>query len=266
MIAAAFYYRNAETLDQVLACALCIAMMFLLEAGRRLGEREHHVLGDSPRPSLGTLDGVVFALLGLLIAFTFSGAMERFDHRRSLITREANAIGSAWQLIEILPKDYQPELRALFQRYLESRFAVYEALPEPNATMMALEKSENLQADTWHLVAAACKSREGQPLANVVLPAVNDMFDVANERTMALMHHTPPPVYLLLCILALGASLLAGHAMTGTKATHWAHRLAFCLVLSATIFLIYDIEYPRSGFIQLNDADIALERLREGMR
>lgn len=261
-----FYYRNAEILDQLLACVLCAAMMALLEAGRRLGERDHRILGDGPRQGLGTLDGVVFALLGLLIAFTFSGAMERFDQRRILITREANAIGSAWQLLDTLPQEHQTGLRSLFQQYLESRFAVYSALPNPEATRIALEKSEALQEMVWHAIVAACASMEGKPLANVVLPAVNEMFDIANERTMSLLHHTPTLIYGLLCLLALGASLLAGYAMAGSKASHWAHRIAFCVVLSAIIFVIYDIEYPRSGFIRLNDADIALERLRDGMR
>jgi hypothetical protein len=266
MLMTTFYHRNAEILDQLLACALFAAMMALLEAGRRLGERDRRILEDVPRPGLGTLDGVVFALLGLMIAFTFSGAMERFDTRRALITEEANDIGTAWLRLDTLPAGQQPVLRDLFRRYLDSRFAVYAALPDVEATTVALGRSEALQSEIWKTAVAACAASDDRNAAMLLLPALNAMFDITTERTMALLHHTPPLIYGLLCVLALGASLLAGHAMAGSKASHWAHRLAFCVVLSATLFVIYDIEYPRSGFIRLNDADIALQRLREGMK
>ena len=63
----------------------------------------------------------MFALLGLLLAFTFSGAADRFDHRRSLIVEESNAIATAYSRIDLLPQAAQPKLRAEFRRYVEAR-------------------------------------------------------------------------------------------------------------------------------------------------
>ena len=72
----------------------------------------------------------MFALFGLLIAFTFSGGASRLDTRRQLIAEEANAIGTAYLCLDLLPASDQPALRGLFRDYLDSRLAVYRKLPE----------------------------------------------------------------------------------------------------------------------------------------
>src|SRR5512143_443438 len=107
-------------MDQIIvafffAGGLFVGMILLLELGRRLGRRRQGKHEEGARAGLGAVEGAVFALLGLLIAFTFSGAASRFDARRELIVREANAIGTAWLRLSLLPADAQPGLRVLFR-------------------------------------------------------------------------------------------------------------------------------------------------------
>src|SRR5512142_402713 len=99
------------------AIGLFVGMIGLLELGRRLGRRRQAKDEERARAGLGAVEGAVFALLGLLIAFTFSGAASRFDARRELIVREANAIGTAWLRLSLLPAHAQPGLRDMFRRY-----------------------------------------------------------------------------------------------------------------------------------------------------
>src|SRR6188508_2344639 len=83
----------------------------MLEIGRRVGRRRMERDPESAKVSTGAIDGAIFGLLGLLIAFTFSGAAARFDERRQMIVEEANSIGTAYLRIDLLPESTQPRLR-----------------------------------------------------------------------------------------------------------------------------------------------------------
>jgi Sulfatase len=101
------------------AMGLFLGMLILLEVGRRIGARR---LAEDPQGAeagVGTVEGAVFALLGLLIAFIFSGAAARFDTRRQLIVEETNDIGTAYPRLDLMPVDAQPALREKFRQYVE---------------------------------------------------------------------------------------------------------------------------------------------------
>ncbi len=86
----------------LVTAALFAEMLLALVGGGRAGARHRAAVGREP-PGIGVIDGFVFALVGLLIAFTFSGAASRFEKRRDLIVTEANAIGTAWLRLDLLP-------------------------------------------------------------------------------------------------------------------------------------------------------------------
>ena len=81
--------------------------------------------GPQPDDGLRAVEAALFALMGLMLGFAFAGAVSRLDARRELIVREANAIGTAYLRVDLLPAAAQPELRQLFRRYLEARMRVY---------------------------------------------------------------------------------------------------------------------------------------------
>src|SRR4051794_33487698 len=90
-----------------LTAALFVGMLVLLEAGKRAGARRHAVDPDGAHLGTNAIDGAIYALLGLLIAFTFSGAASRFDERRALIVQEGNDIGTAYLRLDLLPATAQ---------------------------------------------------------------------------------------------------------------------------------------------------------------
>src|SRR5205814_9474134 len=112
------------------AAGLLVGTLAFLEIGRRVGLRQAARDGEETRPGLGAVEGAIFGLLGLLIAFTFSGAMTRFDQRRHLIVEESNAIGTAWLRVDLVAPDLQSALRESFRRYLEARLDVYRKIPD----------------------------------------------------------------------------------------------------------------------------------------
>lgn len=247
----------------LLAGGLFLAMLACLEIGRQVGVRRAARDGEAARAGAGVVEGAVFALLGLLIAFTFSGAAARFDQRRALIVEEANAIGTAYLRLDLLPAAAREELRESFRRYVDTRLAVYRAVPDMVAVDAALARAASLQEEIWSKSVAASAGSQASVL---VLPALNQMIDITTTRTMAGQTHPPLILFALLCGLALLGALLAGHAMSGSRERNWLHMATFAFALAGAVYVILDMEYPRVGLIRVDTFDQVLVDLRQSMR
>jgi hypothetical protein len=245
---------------------LFLGMLLFLEIGRRIAIRRQKEDSGTAGEGIGAVDGAVFALLGLLIAFTFSGASSRFDTRRQLIVEETNSIGTAYLRLDLLPADAQSALRESFRRYLDARIEVYRKLPDVAAAKAHLAKADELQKQIWRQAVAASRAEGALPAASILLlPALNAMIDITTTRTMATLMHPPAIVFVMLFALALAASLLAGYGMTGSKVRSRFHMLGFALVMAFAVYVILDIEYPRLGLIRVDAFDQALVDLRQSM-
>ena len=249
----------------LVAGGICTAILILIEVGRRLGLRRTKRDAEGARAGLGAIEGAIFGLMGLLIAFTFSGAASRFDARRDLVVREANHIGTAWLRLDLLPAETQPLLRELFRQYLDKRIAVYEALPDVAAARAELDRANTLQGEIWAKAVAAGRTEAGQRVQNLIVPALNDMFDITTIRTMAARTHPPIMIYLLLTVLTLISALLAGYGMAGAKSPSWVHIIGFAVLMGLTVYIILDLEFPRLGLIRVDAADQMLVELRQSM-
>ena len=255
-----------EIIGFLAAFGLFLGMLLFLEIGRHIGIRRLKEDAGSSAEGVGAIDGAVFALLGLLLAFTFSGASARFDGRRQLVVEETNDIGTAYLRIDMLPADAQPALRESFRRYLDARIEVYERFPDMAAVKESLARADELQKQIWRQAIAASRA-EGASLAAamLMLPALNAMIDIRTTRTMATQMHPPMVIFAMLFGLALAASLLAGYGMTGGRVRSWFHMLGFALVMAVAVYVILDIEYPRLGLIRVDAFDQAMIDLRASM-
>ena len=216
---------------------------------------------------MGIVEGSLFALLGLLLGFSFYGAGERFDERRRQIVEEANDIGTAYRRLDLLAPDAQPALRDLFRQYLASRLATYRAIPDMSAVNHHLLKSKELQKEIWHEAVAATTASGAHPSAAVVtLPAINLMIDITTTRTMAARMHPPAVIPALLFVLCLICAVTAGYSMSAARRRPWGHSIAFGLMTCITIFVIFEVEYPRLGFVRVEAHDEALVDLLESFK
>jgi len=249
-----------------LAIGLLVAMLTCLEVGRRIGRARlaHHP--DGLVKGGGAVEAAVYGLLGLLVALTFSGGVSRFEARRHLVTEEANAIGTAYRRIDLLPAAAQPAMRQLFREYVDSRLETYRRLPDMEAAKAELARSYELQGEIWSTAIAACRESCVQAAYMLLLPALNQMFDVTTTRFEATRNHPPSLIYVLLAAVALIASLLAGYGMSGTTDRSWLHLLIFAAALSLVVYVILDLEYPRMGLIRVDAADQALTDARKSMQ
>lgn len=249
------------------AGGLFLGMLVFLELGRRIGQRRLQNDSQVAFAGLGVVEAAFFGLFSLLLAFSFSGAAGRFDQRRTLIVEEANDIGTAYLRIDLLAPGDRPVLRDLFRRYLESRLAIYAKLPDIQAALAELERSNGLQDQIWSHAAAAVRAEGSHPSAAVLLlSALNQMIDITTTRTMAARTHPPGIIYGLLFVLGLICAGIAGHGMASATPRAWVHILGFALIMSLSAFVILDIEYPRVGLFRVDTHDQVLVELLERMK
>ncbi len=241
---------------------LFIGILLLIEIGRRIGSRRFANEGESASKGVASVVGAVFGLMGLVLAFLFSGALSRFDDRRALIVEEANNIGTAWLRIDLLPPADQPAMRDAFRRYLDARLEAYSKLPDFGAAMLASGQAKAIQGEIWTLATQATRQPGAAHAPMLLLPALNAMFDIATTRLERVNMHPPLVIFGMLSVFALSCSLFTGYEMGFRKRLNLLHSGAFALVLSVTVYVIVDLEYPRLGLIRVDDADEILRQLR----
>jgi hypothetical protein len=236
------------------AIPLFLSMLVLTELGRKLH-------AHSPQhKSSSAIEGAIFGLFGLLLAFTFSGAIGRYDTHRKLVTEEVNDISDAYIRIDLLPKNQQEPFRQTFRAYVNTRLDRFDSEESEPVS----KETSRLQKTLWSETIEATTNDDGSRSdgGRQLLPALSQMFDVANTRKNTFDLHPPLAVYLLLFTLSCGCAFFAGYNMTDRNPLHI---LAFALVISLTVYSILDIEFPRKGLIRLTNTDQQFIDLRNSM-
>lgn len=242
------------------AAALFVALLAFVQIGRWIGMTAGKAEGEGG----GAMNGAVFALLGLLLAFTFSGAVSRFEDRRALTLDETNAIGTAYLRLDLLPAETQPGLRVLFRDYVQARLDTYVKVGSP-ASLAALERSQALQLQIWENAVAAMKLSGNAAVLSQVTGALNEMFDMATSQFAVIYAHPPLVIYLILFVMACISALLAGVGLAARQVP-WLQVTIFALALAITVYVILDLEYPRLGLIRVDASDELLRGVLRSMQ
>jgi hypothetical protein len=156
-------------------------------------------------------------------------------------------------------------LRDQFRRYLDARLEIYRARPDVTAAKAAFSRAAGLQQEIWNAAVAVCRTDEGRPLTMILLPALNEMFDISTTRAAALQKHPPLIVHGMLFGLSLSCALLAGYGMASGRRRGWTHMIGFALIIAGAVYVILDLEHPRVGLIRVDTADQPLVELRKKM-
>jgi hypothetical protein len=246
---------------------MSIIMFIFLEIGRRIRLSSSAKQQIKTRSSInGPVETIIFALLGLLLAFTFTGAGTRYEARRQLIGTEANVIGTAYLRINFLPKELQPQMRSLFKQYIQLRADVYKKIADPVETSSRMDKSEILQKQMWDLALTGCNLPEApNECSRFILPSINEIVAISITRSVAQETHPPTPIYLLLIILSLFSAILVGYSLPHTNRRNLLYMISYAVIISLILFQIADIEMPRQGWITINEADHIISDLLHNM-
>lgn len=255
------------------ALAMFAGSMAMMEFGRRIGLRRLEEEGRDALSGLNAVEGAVFALMGLLLAFTLSGALQRFDERRTLIMHEANAISTAHNRLGMLDEEAKLDLRSGLKTYLAERLRLYQlpigfSILEDTSIYDAdqLRKIAAIRTQVWEGAAAACARMPTTAPCTLILPALDDAFEAARDRAGANERHPPRILYIMLFALGLGGSLLAGFGMGAARQRSIVHMVTFSGAMSLTLYIITDIEFPRQGLITVAYFDKFLEQVLNSMK
>src|SRR6476659_7355540 len=242
----------------VIATAFFVGSLALLNFGRHLGLRYlQQQKGAGSMAGLTTVEGAVFALIGLLLAFTISGALQRFDDRRQLVIQEANAASTAHDRLALFEGDVGHDLQNKLKDYVQARINLYR-MPHDYSLLKRTEFFSQEQEDNilsfknrlWNAAVGACPQNSFRPACAQALPTVANLFEVARLRLGAAEKHPPQVIYVMLFGLGLGGSLLAGFGMAAAQSRSWIHMLIFASTLTVTLYVLTDMEYPRLGLIR----------------
>jgi hypothetical protein len=250
----------------LLCVGLLVGMAACLEVGYRLGILGYQRLAETSHEGVGAVETAVFGLLALLLGLAFAEGTVRLDARREFIVQEANAIGTAYLRLELLPQAERPAMRNLFRQYLDARIRIFQKLHDRKASEQELARSGQLQQEIWSRAITFSQTDPTQNVGRLLLPALNDMIDITTTRDVALTTRMPFLIYALLVGIALLSGLLVGYAMAEQKRRSWLHMVLYAAIVAFTLYVILDLDNPRAGWIRLTNADNTLVKLRDSMK
>ena len=244
--------------------ALLCAIFFLVILSSFLGYRyKKNRLKRHPEDRLekGKVQGAALTILSLLMGFTFSVAMAKFETQRRVITQEAAYINTAILRCDIYPDSLRNLLRADLKEYVEARIAYYDTDREKSERERI--RAELISKRIWEKVVMQMQKSENVLRSSQMIPAVNNMIDVVITRDGEKISKVPLLVLWVLLIFILLDSFVLGVQAVERKSTAKIAIIAYALVMSLTLNLIIELHQTRTGLINLDAVQKQIVSLRE---
>ncbi|MGV3770010.1 MAG: hypothetical protein ACO1NM_08290 [Sphingobium phenoxybenzoativorans] len=243
--------------------ALVIFIAFI--AAFELGYRGHGWLkadrGAGRNEGPDYLLSAVLGLLALLLGFTFSMALSRYEARRDLVVQEANAIGTVWLRAQLLEEPARGALRHQLPAYVDTRLAWSES---PASDQAAFSATTAGQQRLWAATGVALRRDSSALLSRGLMDAVNQAFDIASARAAARSAHVPQRVMSVLMLYAMLSVVMLGYIQAACGRAHRVATTLLLVLLTLALVVILDLDRPRGGAIQVSQQP--LEDLRATMR
>ena len=251
--------QSVPTVLVALVLFILIIVFYLL--GNHVRSRAVNKNPDLAKIDFGAINGMLLALLGLLLAFTFSMSNSRFDTRRQLIIEEANTIGTVVLRTDIYPDSVRQLFRNNLKEYVEQRIAFYQVgMNVPRAVSHYL-KADSIGKVVWSIAASYAKADNITTRTSEMIPALNAMIDITTTRRAAGEANIPDPIMYFLFILCLGSAFLLGYEKPNK--IDWIVVIGFGVMLSLTVYAIIDLDRPRSGLINMDTPHQKMVELRD---
>ena len=230
----------------VLVTAFVLLMLSMRVGANVLGKG--HKLEDADRGDFNLVLGATLTLLSLLIGFSFSMATSRYDQRKGYEEEEANAIGTEYLRVELLPAADAAKAKALLRDYLDQRVLFYTTRDRQRVEQITTATAK-LQDELWEAVRVPASAN---PTATTSLAVVgmNDVLNAQGYAQAAVWNRIPASAWTLMLAIAVCCHLLVGYG-TKVATSQRIIRLALPLVIAVSFFLIADIDSPRSGIIRV---------------
>lgn len=215
--------------------------------GRRLGPPK----GDVQAAALNTALAAIFVIVGLILSFSFSFSVSRYEERWHLVAQEADAISTTYLRAAALRPQDRDRLRAELREYIAAKIEFYRDGGDDALRQRDYQRVDGLEQQVWTLTENELATR---PLPGLMLLtlSVNDMFGLGSDQRDALDFRLRGPALALILLVSLVAAFLIGLGFGQSLSPHWLISIVFSILLVALVYTIIDLDSPQAGLIRVN--------------
>ena len=243
-------FISAHSMWLILVVVFAAVLAGACEAGFRLGRNAESRSASHSKSQLGVVTGGILSILGLLLGFTMSMAVTRFEARKQLVLDEANAIGTSYLRTRLLPAPESAEIANLLREYIGVRLEYADVVDDFDRLQATRKQAARLQNEFWNLAVDSGLKEPSPVKAGLLLQSLNEVIDLESARWMAIQNRVPPTVIYVNCVVALLGTILVGYGF-GREGQRQAFSTTM-LVMAITVVLavIVDLNQPRQGLIK----------------
>ena len=227
-------------------------LIFASDAGFRLGRRSRAKAAQLSKSELGAVEGGILALLGLLLGFTMSMAVARFEVRKDLVLDEANAIGTSYLRTRLLPAPESTEIAGLLREYVDLRLQYAAVRDDPDRLHAIRVQTAQLQNQIWNRAVSYAGKAPNPYLAGLLIQSLNQVIDLESARWMSFHNRVPPTVIYVNGIVAVFAAIIVGYAFGFDGRRYLFPTSLLALAIAVVLAVIVDLDLARKGFIQIS--------------
>lgn len=244
-----FLYGTHEVL---IDCVFFALMLAVTELGFRLGDKSEASMSENIKCQVSSVEAALLGVLALLLGFTISMAVSRFEIRKQLVLEEADAIGTSSLRVQLLPATTGSEIANLLRRYVNVRVQYGTAGNDFQRLEDLNTQTRHLQTELWSRATTYAQQDPNTVRAGLLLQSLNQAFDLETARWAAFQNHLPESVIYVNGMVGLLAAMLVGYSfgVNGRRDIFSMCVLAFAI--SMVFAVIIDLDRPRSGFIRGN--------------
>jgi hypothetical protein len=220
--------------------------------GGSIRKRQRNV-EEEGREDFDSIMAAILTLLSLIVGFSFSMAVNRYDQRKNYEEAEANAIGTEYVRADLLPTADAAKVRALLRNYLDQRVLFYNT--SDNRQLQQIEATTaQLETELWSVVQAPAVAQP-TPVVALAVSGMNDVLNSQGYTRAAWLYRMPGEAWALMAVIAMFCNLMIGYGShrVGAKGALF---LVIPLVVSVSFLLIADIDSPRGGIIRVHPVNL----------
>lgn len=209
------------------------------------------------------ISSALLGLLALILGFTFAMSGSRYENRKNNLIDEANCIGTAILRSDIYPDSLKNEFKKDFNSYLNSRKEYYLLDNDEVKLNASLKQSAEASEKLWNRATFFAKNKDYFIQSNMMLPALNEMFDSASKSNMVLNSKVPETIVYLLFAFSIVISFFIGYNSGLEKKINAKFISGFCFLICIVIFITLDLDRPRRGLIKLDTEIKIMQQLNQ---
>jgi hypothetical protein len=226
-----------------------IVSFALMVLSARVGDAHRKRFGvpkEDGRADTGLLLGAILTLLFLIIGFSFSMAISRYDLRKNCEQAEAIAIGTEYSRADLLASADAAKVKTLLKRYLDQRMLFHMTRRPGRASEIAAD-TVRLQTELWLTLQPAIAAVP-PPLMGLLVSGMNDVINSQRSSQAAWLNRIPVAAWTLMATISIGCCWLIAYR---ARQTDWIAFLVVPVAVSVSFFLIADLDSPRGGAIRV---------------